>query len=50
MLTLIRCLCLFIGHSVPRDNEYWNFLTIMKKLVEIIVSPDIHVETPILMA
>ena len=46
MLCLIRYFCLIIGHSVPRDNEYWNLLTMLKSIVEILVSPIIHVQTP----
>ena len=50
MLTLIKFICLIIGHSIPRETECWNLLTMLKTIVEILVSPIIHAKTPKLLA
>ena len=50
MLTLIKFICLIIGHSIPREIECWNLLTMLKSIIEILVSPIIHVQTPKLLA
>lgn len=46
MLSLVRNLCLIIGHSVPQDTDCYNLLKMLKSIVEIVVSPVIHVLTP----
>ena len=50
MLKLIKFICHIIGHSIPREIECWNLLTMLKSIVEILVSPIIHVQTPKLLA
>lgn len=49
MATLITHLHLIIGNQVPKDDEHWRLLTLLKTIVDIATSTVIHVQTHILL-